>query len=92
MDRIVALLLIAVCFILFFILVYFGVRCTLVESLVFSTLLAIILLNYFYPLSQLANDEADYSALIYALIEIIGIVVIIVYVAYKTLTSSRCGC
>lgn len=91
MDRIVALVFIAVCFILFFILVYFGVNCPLIESLVFSTLLAVILLNYFYPLSQLANDEADYSALIYALVEIIGIVVIIIYVAYKTLTSSRCG-
>lgn len=43
----------------------------------------------FYPVSQLANDEADFSLIIYAAFQLIGILLLIIYVAQTALYDIR---
>ena len=90
MDRQSALTLIIIFFIIFFMLSYYGALLTVFSSLVFSTFVCLILLNIFYPPSQVAIDEADFTLIIYAILQLLGILFISYYVAYNTLTDVRC--
>ena len=90
MDRQAALTLVIIFFIIFFMLSYYGALLTVFSSLVFSTFVALILLNLFYPPNQVANDDADFTLIIYAVLQLLGILFIAFYVAYQTLMDVRC--
>ena len=90
MDRQSALTLIIIFFIVFFMLSYYGAMLTVFSSLVFSTFVSLILLNLFYPPNQVANDDADFTLIIYAVLQLLGILFIAFYVAYNTLIDVRC--
>ncbi len=90
MDRQSALTLMIIFFIVFFMLSYYGAMLTVFSSLVFSTFVSLILLNIFYPPNQVANDDADFTLVIYAVLQLLGILFIAFYVAYNTLIDVRC--
>ena len=73
MDRQTALVLTILFFILFVIMAYYGARITICSSLVFSLLVSLIILNIFYPPSQVTTEDADYTLVLYGTFEIISI-------------------
>lgn len=89
MERQVALVLSIIFFILFVLLSYYGAQVTLWSSIIFGLFVAIILLNFFYPVSQLTTDDADCTLIIYAAFEIIGIIILAIYITQRTLSDSR---
>jgi len=89
MERIQAVLLGIFFFLIFFLFLYFGARIRIFSSLVFSIFLSLILLNLFYPPSNLAYDYVDYSLFIYAGFQIIAIAIIFVYLTFSTLNDKQ---
>lgn len=89
MQRETALVLSIIIFILFGLIAYFGARITVWSSIAFASFIALILLNVFYPPSQATVDTASPSLVIYALMEIIGIILLAVYITQKTLQDTR---
>lgn len=87
MDRQTALILVIIFFTLFLLLTYYGAKVKLWSSVVFSIFLALILLNIFYPLSQMTTDDADFSLVLYALIQIFSVIILAVYITQKTLSD-----
>ena len=71
-------------------LTYYGAHVTVFSSIIFATFVSLILLNIFYPPSQVTNDEADFTLILYAIVQLLGILLIAYYVAYYTLTDVRC--
>ena len=90
MDRQTALVLTIIFFIFFLIVTYFGARITIWSSIIFATFVSLILLNIFYPPGQAASDNADYTLVLYGVIEILGLLLIGVYVTEKTLMDRGC--
>ncbi len=90
MERQSALILSIVCFILFTIILYKGVKLKIFPTIVISSFLSVVLLFIFYPPSMLADDTADFTLVLYALIQIITLILIIVYVLYKGIMDVRC--
>ncbi len=76
-------------FIVFTVITYYGARVTLWSSIIFGLFVALILLNLFYPVSQATTDDADFTLVIYALFEIIGIALLAVYITQRTLSDTR---
>lgn len=89
MERQAALVLTIIFFFMFYVLLYYGVRITMCASIVLATFISLILLNIFYSPKQVIDDESDFTLVIYGIVEIIGIITIIIYVLYKTLTDVR---
>jgi hypothetical protein len=89
MDRQSALVLTIIFFIFFILLTYYGAQVNIWSSFAFTTFIALILLNIFYPPSQIANDSADFTLGLYAAFEIIGIILLSVYITQKSLTDVR---
>lgn len=90
MERQAALVLTIIFFVLFGIITYYGAQVTLWSSIIFSIFVAIILLNIFYPPGQVATDDADFTLVLYAAMEIIGIILLAIYITQKTLSDVRC--
>lgn len=90
MERQSALVLTIIFFVLFSIITYFGAQVTLWSSIVFGFFVALILLNIFYPPGQAATDDADFTLALYAAFEIIGIIILAIYITQKTLSDVRC--
>ena len=89
MNRQSALVLTLIFFILFAFITYYGAHITLFSTIVFSVFLAFILLNLFYPVSQLATDSSDFTLVIYACFEILSILLLALYILCYTLTDIR---
>jgi tellurite resistance protein TehA-like permease len=89
MERQIAILIFFIVLIFFTLIAYYGARITLWSSIVLSVLISLIIMNIFYPPSNLPMDVADYTLIIYALIEIIGILIIIIYIIQHTLCDER---
>ncbi len=89
MERALAILLTLIIFIIMFMMIYFGAYVRLWSSIILCILISIILLNIFYPLSQVTMDEPDFSLLLYAIIQIGGILLLIIYITQKTITDVR---
>ena len=89
MQRQSALVLSIIFFILFTLLTYYGAQVTIWSSIIFGLFAALILLNLFYPVSQLTTDDADFTLVLYAAFEIIGIVLLAIYIAQRTLSDVR---
>jgi len=92
MERQAALVLTIIFFIIFGLLAYYGAHVTLWSSIIFGLFLSLILLNIFYPPSQATSDTADFTLVLYALFEIIGIFLLAVYITQKTLSDTRYIC
>lgn len=90
MERQVALVLTIIFFIVFVLLSYYGAQVTLWSSIIFALFVSIILLNFFYPVSQVTTDDADFTLILYASFEIIGIVLLAIYITQRTLSDTRC--
>lgn len=88
MDRQTALILTLIIFIVFVLLMYYGGKIRLWSSIIFSLLVAFILLYLFYPLSQLTTDQPDISLFLYAAFEIISIILLGIYITQKTLCDT----
>jgi hypothetical protein len=91
MERQSALVLTIIFFMVFAILAYYGAQVTLWSSIIFSVFVSLILLNLFYPISQATADDPDYSLVIYAIFEVVGIFVLALYIAQRTLNDVREG-
>ena len=89
MERQTALVITIIFYIVFALLTYYGAQVTLWSTIIFALFVSLILLNLFYPPSQATSDPADYTLVIYAIIEIAGIFLLAVYVAQKTLSDVR---
>jgi uncharacterized membrane protein YagU involved in acid resistance len=95
MQRLVAIIITLVVFIFFTLIAYYGARITLWSSIILSIFLSLIILNVFYPLSQIPNDVADYTLILYALIEIIGAFLLGIYIiqcAVCDVRDEQCLC
>jgi hypothetical protein len=90
MERQSALVLTIIFFVIFTAIVYYGARATSWGSIVFGTFTAFILLNVFYPPSQATSDNADFTLVIYAILEITAIIILAIYIIQKTLGDTRC--
>lgn len=90
MDRVEAMIIALIFFVIFSILAYYGIRLTWWAAIVLGTLLFLVLLNVFYPPSQATNDSADYSLGLYVCLEILGLLVLGVYLVMALLTDVRC--
>lgn len=89
MDRSWALILSLVFFLLFALVAYYGAKVTLWSSIVFALFISLILLNFFYPISQVADDDADPSLVLYATFFIIGLIILTIYIVQSTLSTVR---
>lgn len=89
MDRSSALILTIIFYFVFFLLAYYGAKITLFSSIVISTFISLVLLNIFYPPNKITQDPSDFTLIIYGVFEIIGIIIIVYYVAYTTLLDIR---
>jgi hypothetical protein len=49
-------------------------------------------MNIFYPPSNIPMDIADYTLIIYTIIEIIGILLLIIYIIQQALCDVQCDC
>jgi flagellar biosynthesis component FlhA len=89
MYRQSALVLTILFFMCFWALAYYGARVTIWSSMNFSIFVSLILLNFFYPISQAVADVADITLGIYACILFIGIIILAIYITQSTLTDVR---
>lgn len=89
MERQSALVLSIIFFVLFALITYYGASVTLWSSIIFGLFIALILLNLFYPVSQLTTDDADFTLVLYAAFEIIGIILLAIYITQRTLSDVR---
>ena len=90
MQRSAALALSIIFFFIFVAIAYYGANVTLWSSIIFGLFVTLVLLNIFYPPSQATGDVADYSLVLYALIEIVGVLLLAIYIAQRTLSDTRC--
>jgi uncharacterized membrane protein YagU involved in acid resistance len=89
MDRVTALILTIIFFVLFTLITYYGAQVELWSAIIFGLFVALILLNIFYPPSRTTEDPADFSLVIYAAFEIVGILLLAIYIAQRTLSDVR---
>lgn len=95
MQRLVAIITVIIVLIFFTLIAYFGARLTLWSSIILSIFLSLIILNVFYPPSQIPNDVADYTLVIYALMEIIFVFLLGIYIiqcAVCDVREEKCLC
>jgi len=89
MNRQSALIISTIFFLVFTFTTYFGVYVSLWSSIVFAVFVSLILLNLFYPPSNAASDSADISLVLYVIYEIVGVIIIAIYIAQKSLCDVR---
>ena len=89
MERAVVLVLALIIFVLFVLLGYYGARLTWWAAIVLGTLVTLILLNMLYPPSMLASTDADWTVVIYAFVQLVGFIILFVYIAQRCLTDVR---
>ena len=89
MDRQTALVLTIIFFAIFTVLLYYGVQITIWSSIALSTFISLILLNIFYPPSQMAQDTADFTLVVYAIIIILGLALLAIYIGCKAILDVR---
>lgn len=89
MERQSALVLSIIFFVFFTLITYYGAQVTLWSSIIFGLFVALILLNIFYPPGQAATDDADFTLVLYAFVEIVGIILLAIYITQKTLSDTQ---
>ena len=89
MLRQVALVIVLILFVVFVFLMYYGAQSTLWSSIIFSIFVSLIILNLFYPVSQLTTDPGDFTLIFYSVFVIVGIILLSIYIMHKTLSDVR---
>lgn len=89
MQRQTALVLTILFFAIFWLITYYGANITFWSSLIFSLFISLILLILFYPPSQATTDEADYTLILYGIVVVVGVILLAVYIAQRTLSDIR---
>lgn len=89
MNRQTAIFLSMVSFLFFAIILYFGAKITAWSSFVLSYFISLIILNILYPLSQLTSDQPDLTLFIYAFIQLLGILVLAIYIFERSFNDSQ---
>jgi len=89
MERQSALVLTIIFFIIFVIIAYYGAQITFWSSIILAIFLCLILLNIFYPPSNLTTDDADFTLILYAIFEILGLFLLGIYIIFATFSDSR---
>ena len=89
MQRQSALVLTIIFFFIFYAICYYGIKMPFYASLVLATFISLILLNILYPPVRITEDPSDFTLVIYSIVEIVGLIIIILYVICKTLTEVR---
>lgn len=94
MDRNVAIALFFITVVVFFLICYYGALITIWSSVALSIFLSLIILNIIYPPGQAAVDPADAGLAIYIIIEIVGLIILAIYIAQRAIIDVRknkCG-
>lgn len=94
MNRNTSIVLFFISVVVFFLICYYGALVTIWSSVALSVFLALIILNIIYPPGQAATDSADVGLAIYIVIEILGLVVLAIYIAQKAIfdiRKNKCG-
>jgi uncharacterized membrane protein YagU involved in acid resistance len=89
MDRQTAILLSFIFLIIFILLAYYGAKITVWSSINFGLFAALIILNLFYPVTNLPSDTYDSLFYLYIFMELIGFATLAVYVMLATLSDVR---
>jgi len=89
MNRASALVLSIIFLIIFTLITYYGARVKIWSSFIFSIFVSLILLNLLYPVEKVTTDNADFTLIIYALYQIIGIIILGFYITEKSLGDVR---
>lgn len=89
MQRQSALVLSIIFFIMFAVLAYYGAQVTAWSSIAFAIFVSLILLFMFYPVSQLTTDDPDFTLYVYAVMVILGVILLAIYVVQRTLSDQR---
>lgn len=92
MNRQSALVLIILIFFIFIIICYYGIKITMLSSLVFSTFTCLLLLFLFYPPNKIISDPNDFTLIVYSVLVILGVLFLAFYIACNTLMDVRCHC
>lgn len=92
MDRQSALVLAIIFLVLFTMITYYGAQITFWSSLIFGLFVSLILLNMFYPVSQITTDDADFTLVLYAAFLILGLILLAIYITQRTLSDTRIIC
>lgn len=89
MDRQTAILLSFIILIIFILLAYYGAKITAWSSINFGLFASLIILNLFYPLTNLAQDSYDWLFYLYIAMEVFGFAILAVYIMLSTLADVR---
>ena len=89
MQRQISILIFFSALIFFTLLAYYGAQINLWSSIILAILISLIIMNVFYPPSNIPIDAADYTLVIYTMIEIISILLLIIYILCCTLCDER---
>lgn len=89
MDRITAIVLFFVSLVVFYLIAYYGAIISWWSSFVLSVFLSLILLNVVYPPSMIAMDSADAGLVLYAVIEILSLVILAIYILQRAVIDRR---
>lgn len=92
MQRQISILIFFSALIFFTLLAYYGAQINLWSSIILAILISLIIMNVFYPPSNIPMDTADYTLIIYTAIEIISILLLIIYILCCTLCDERNQC
>lgn len=92
MERQTALVLSIVFFIIFTLITYIGAQVKIWSSIIFGLFISLVLLNIFYPPSQITTEGADATLVIYGTFQIVGIILILIFIVDKTLNDVRIKC
>lgn len=89
MDRDTAIVIFFCSWVVFYLIAYYGANISAWSSIVISLFLSLIILNIIYPPSRLASDPADFALGFYIAIEIIGVVILAIYIAQKAICDVK---
>lgn len=88
MERQTALLIVIIFFIFVVLTARYGIDIRWFSAFALATILSLILLNIFYPPSQMTQEDADFTLVIYAFLEIFGFFFLLVYVLCKSIVDT----
>lgn len=85
MEREDALVYVFLAWVFFFGLCYGGACIGFINSVALSSMIIFIYLNIFYPVSNVAYTEPDYSLYLYGILQVVLLVIIFGYVILSSL-------
>jgi Kef-type K+ transport system membrane component KefB len=89
MDRVGAIVLTIIVIIIITIIAYYKAQLTWYSALILGLLLGLVILNIAYPATQAVRDQADWSLIVYGILQCVTVISIIIYLLYVTLQDRR---